>query len=302
MKMANVFIDTKENLDGKRISMFKTVIEKHRKNISHKLDIDMNKIYEAMELLLDCLKPKYANRFYFSEKEISTFIKANDDESIRKLSSYHYHFFGDDYVHLFGVEINHSNSGYEYTYHNIVDGIPIAFKTDGDKNIYKLKNMINDINSSIEAELRKILNKDSKYIDCINKALDDIKTQKAFQKTFNERLSKSDIVKKTAKKIKEFYKHTPLKIKAQNITMGYSEVVIGIIATIEPYVYDRCLSIEFKRDNIYLGQLILCDDGKHKFKPDFKNSKYFTNEVTSIKYMRTTFKKHLMMEGLSNEF
>lgn len=275
--------------------MFKQVIRKHRKNISHKLDIDMNKIYEAMELLLDCLKPKYANRFYFSEKEISTFIEVKDDENIRQLKSYEYHFFGDDYVHLFGVEIYYKDNGYKYTYHNIVEEIPIAFKTDGDKNLYKLKNMINDINSSIETELRKILNKDSKYIDCINKVLDDIKTQKAFQETFNERLFKSDIVKKTAKKIKEFYNYTPLKIKAQSVSVGYSEVEIRIIAKIEPYVYDRCLSLEFTRDDIYLGKLILCDDEKHKFKPAFKNSKYFTNEVTSIKYMRNTFKKHLMI-------
>lgn len=49
--------------------MYKNVLDISRNAICHKLDIDMDKVYEAMELLLKLLKPKYANRFYFSEKK-----------------------------------------------------------------------------------------------------------------------------------------------------------------------------------------------------------------------------------------
>lgn len=277
--------------------MLKTVIEKSREAMAYKLDIDMNKIYEAMELLLKLLKPKYANKFYFSKKEINTFIELNDDESIKKLKACHYHFFGNDMIYIFGVIVDFKNNKYEYTYYNMVDKIPIAFnQTKADNDICKLKNMINDINSSIEAELRKILNKDVKYIDSINKQMEDLRAVKAFKNTFNKRLSNSNIIKKTAKKIKEFYKYKPLEIVASSVKTMYSEVEVGIQAKIEPYVYDRCLHLEFVRDTIYLGTLILSCDGKHKFKPAFENSKYFTNDITSIKYMRTTFKKYLIAE------
>ncbi|RBQ31401.1 hypothetical protein CRU92_06395 [Arcobacter sp. FW59] len=81
--------------------MFKEVIKKHRETISHKLDIDMNKVYEAMELLKECLKPKYANKFYFSKKEITTFMTINNDLIIQNLRADHFHYFGNDMVILF---------------------------------------------------------------------------------------------------------------------------------------------------------------------------------------------------------
>jgi hypothetical protein len=277
--------------------MHKILLDTSRKSIAHKLDIDMNKIYEAMELLLELLKLKYANKFYFSERKINTFIKLNDDESIEELKAYHFHFFEDDMIYIFGVEIKFKDNKYEYTYYNMVDEIPIAFnQTKADNDIYKLKNMINDINSSIEAELRKILNKDDKYIDSINKQIEDLRAVKDFKNIFNERLSKSNIIKKTAKKIQEFYKYKPLEIIASSVKTMYSTVEIEIYAKIEPYVYDRCVHLEFTKDTIFLGVLILSYDSKHKFKPAFKNSKYFTNEITSIKYMRNTFKKYLIAE------
>lgn len=277
--------------------MHKILLDTSRKSITHKLDIDMNKIYEAMELLLELLKPKYANKFYFSERKINTFIKLNDDESIEELKAYHFHFFGDDMIYIFGLKIKFKDNKYEYTYYNMVDEIPIAFnQIKADNDIYKLKNMINDINSSIEAELRKMLNKDDKYIDSINKQIEDLRAVKDFKNTFNERLSKSNIVKKTAKKIQEFYKYKPLEIIASYVKTIYSTVEVEIYAKIEPYVYDRCVHLEFTKDTIYLGVLILSYDSKHKFKPAFKNSKYFTNEITSIKYMRNTFKKYLIAE------
>lgn len=277
--------------------MHKNLLDISRKSIAYKLDIDMNKIYEAMELLLELLKPKYANKFYFSERKINAFINLNDDESIKKTKAYHYHFFGNDMIYIFGVIVEYKNNKYAYSYHNMVDEIPIAFnQTKADNNICKLKNMINDINSSIETELRKILNKDDKYIDSINKQIEDLRAVKDFKNIFNERLSKSNIIKKTAKKIQEFYKHKPLEIIASSVKTMYSEVEVSIQAKIEPYVYDRCVHLEFTRDTIYLGVLILSYDGKHKFKPAFKNSKYFTNEITSIKYMRNTFKKYLIAE------
>ncbi len=276
---------------------YKTVIEKSREAIAYKLDIDMKKVYEAMQLLLDCLKPRYANSFYYSENKIKTFIEINNDLNIIRLRADHLHFFGNDDVYIFGVTVNYKDGEYEYTYNNMVNKIPIAFNmTKADNDIYKLRKMIDDINSSIEVELRKILNKDDKYIDCINKETIALQAENDFNKSFNEKLSKSNIVKKTAKKIKEFYKYTPLKIIAQNISVGYSDAKIGIVAQIEPYVYDRCVHLEFTRDTIYLGELILSYDGKHKFKPAFKNSKYFTSEITSLKYMRSTFKKHLIAE------
>lgn len=278
--------------------LYKTVIEKSREAIAYKLDIDMKKVYEAMQLLLDCLKPRYANSFYYHENKIKTFIEINNDLNITRLRADHLHFFGNDDVYIFGVTVNYIDGKYEYTYNNIVSKIPIAFKmTKADNDIYKLRKMIDDINSSIEVELRKILNKDDKYIDCINKETIALQAENDFNKSFNEKLSKSNIVKKTAKKIQEFYKYTPLKIIAQNISVGYSDAKIGIVAQIEPYVYDRCVHLEFTRDTIYLGELILSYDGKHKFKPVFQNSKYFTSEITSLKYMRSTFKKHLIEQG-----
>jgi hypothetical protein len=107
--------------------MHKILLDTSRKSIAHKLDIDMNKIYEAMELLLELLKLKYANKFYFSERKINTFIKLNDDESIEELKAYHFHFFEDDMIYIFGVEIKFKDNKYEYTYYNMVDEIPIAF-------------------------------------------------------------------------------------------------------------------------------------------------------------------------------
>ena len=278
--------------------MHRLLLDTSRKAIPYKLDIDMDKVYEAMKLLLKLLKPKYANRFYFSENKVSTYMDLNDDENIKLLKAYHYHFFGDDMIYIYGVIIEYKNNRYEYSYYNMVDKIPIAFKSQGDNDIYKLKNMINEINSSIEAELRKILNKDDKYIDSINKQIADLRAVKTFQNTFNKRLSNSNIIKRTAKKVQLFYKHKPLEIFAYTVRTMYSTVEVGIWAKIEPFVYDRCLDVEFKKDSIYLGNLSLDYNGKHKFKPAFENSKYFTNEITSIKYMRNTFKKYLIAEVL----
>lgn len=277
----------------------KIVIEKSRKAIAYKLDIDMKKVYEAMHLLLDCLKPRYANSFYFSEKEIKTFMEINNDLTIKRLRADHLHFFGNDDVYIFGVTVNYKDSGYEYIYNNIVNKIPIAFKTKADNDIYNLRKMIDDINCSIEAELRKILNKDDKYADCIKNETIALQAENDFINSFNERLSKSNIVKRTAKKIKDFYKYTPLEIMAESISVGYSTATVRIVAKIEPYVYDRCVNLEFTRNSVFLGELILSYDDKHKFKPAFENSKYFTSEITSIKYMRNTFKKHLIIEAIN---
>ena len=63
---------------------------------------------------------------------------------------------------------------------------------------------------------------------------------------------------------------------------------------VEPYVYERCLTLEFTRDTIYLGNLEISYEGKVKFEPYFKNQKYFTKEISSLSYMRNTFKEHLV--------
>ena len=116
-------------------------------------------------------------------------------------------------------------------------------------------------------------------MDSINREIADLRAVKTFKNTFNERLLNSDIIKKTARKIQDFYKHKPLQIFAYSVKTTYSTVEVGIWANIEPYVYDRCLHIEFKKDSIYLGVLSLSYDGKHKFKPAFENSKYFKKGI-----------------------
>jgi hypothetical protein len=62
---------------------------------------------------------------------------------------------------------------------------------------------------------------------------------------------------------------------------------------VEPYVYDSCLTLSFTRDTVYLGNLEISYAGKIKFEPYFKNQKYFTKEISSLKFMRNIFKKHL---------
>lgn len=278
--------------------MYKKVIEKNKEAISYKLDIDMKEVYEAMKLLKDCLKPKYANKFYFHRHDITTFININDDFSIKNLKADYNEWFDSSSTKIYGVGIRQKDNGYEYIYSNIVGDIPIVLKTKADNAIYELRKMIDNINDKIRAELDLILSKNDKYIHCINKEIVALSSKKNFQNVFNENLSKSDIVKKTTKKIEQFFKHKPLGFKIQGISDEYSNIKLGIVAIIEPYVYDRCLDIEFTRDSIFIGTLTLNDNDKHKFEPNFTNQKYFTSEITSIRYMRNTFKKHLINAGL----
>ncbi|RBQ31402.1 hypothetical protein CRU92_06400 [Arcobacter sp. FW59] len=189
------------------------------------------------------------------------------------------------WLFFFGVRVTYEKNWYEYKYFNIVDEIPMVFKTQADNNIYNLKKMINDINNDIAIELRKISNKDDRYIDCINKEIVALDALNKFKDTFNENLFNSDIVKRTSKKIKEFYNHTPLKIFASCVKVGFSTIEVEIVANSEISIHDR---------HFYLGVMILSNNEKHKFAPAFKNQKYFTNEVTSLNYMRNTFKKHLI--------
>lgn len=278
--------------------MFNKVIYKNRETIGNKINIDMKQVLSAMDLLYKCLKPRFANQFYFYDKEQTVFISIDDKLSISKLRSNYSHFFGSDYVAIYGVTVKRENDTYIFEQQNIVDEIPIAFKSEGDQDLYELREAINKINENIKNELQKILNKDNEYIEYVNKGIVSVSTEKHFLNTVNEKLNKSDIVKKVSKKINQYYHKDPIGIEAHKISVGFNKIELGIYSKVEPYIYDTRASLTFKRDYIWLGTLELNLNGKHRFTPSFKNSKYLTSEISSIRYMRNSFKKHIIEKGI----
>ena len=269
------------------------LIKINRKSIVHKLNVDNNQIKESMLLLRDLLKSKYAKSFYYYNSEFTCFIELDKNSNVIKVRADHYHFFGDNYVTIFGVTLKVNNGVVEVKKENMVKDIPIYFDSSADNKLMQLRNDLDNINDKIEIELRKILENNETYTEALNKEKVSLTTNMKFKEDFDQALGQSDIVKKCSQKLNDFYNHKPLVIISGEINVRFDKIETNIYMKVKPFVYDRCLTLEFTRDTIYLGNLKISYEGKIKFEPYFKNQKYFTKEISILKFMRNTFKNYL---------
>lgn len=271
------------------------IIKINRNSIVHKINVDNNQIKESMLLLRDLLKSKYAKYFYYRDSEFTCFIELDKNSNVIKVRADHSHFFERDYVTIFGVTLKVNNGGVvEVKKENMVKDIPIYFGSSVDNKLHQLRNELADINDKIEIELRKILDNDETYVEALNNERLSLTANLKFKEDFDQALEQSDIIKKYSQKLYNFYSHKPLAITSGEINVRFDKIETGIFMKVEPYIYDRCVTLEFTRDTIYLGNLEISYEGKIKFEPYFKNQKYFTKEISSLKFMRSTFKKHLV--------
>ena len=270
------------------------LIKVNRKSITHIINVDNNQIKESMLLLRDLLKSKYAKYFYYRDSEFTCFIELDKNSNVKRVRADYYHFFGNSYVTIFGVTLKVNNGVVEIKKENMVKDIPIYFGSNADNKLMQLRYGLDNINDKIEIELRKILNNDETYIEALNKERSSLITNLKFKEDFDQALEQSDIIKKCSQKLNEFYNHKPIAITSGEINVRFDKIETGIFMKVEPYVYDRCVTLEFTRDTIYLGNLEISYEGKIKFEPYFKNQKYFTKEISSLKFMRNTFKKYLV--------
>lgn len=270
------------------------LIKINRKSIAHNINVDNNQIKESMLLLRDLLKSKYAKYFYYRDSEFTCFIELDKNSNVKKVRADYCHFFSNEYVTIFGVTLKVNNGVIEVKKENMVKDIPIYFGSSVDNKLMQLRNDLDNINDKIEIELRKILNNDEVYAEALTKEKVSLSANMKFKEDFDQALEQSDIIKKCSQKLNDFYNHKPLIITSGEINVRFDKIETGIFMKVEPYVYDRCLTLEFTRDTIYLGNLEISYEGKVKFEPYFKNQKYFTKEISSLKFMRNTFKKHLV--------
>ena len=270
------------------------IIKINRNSITHKINVDNAQIKESMLLLRDLLKSKYAKSFYYRDSEFTCFIELDKNLNIKKIRADYNHFFGTNYVTIFGVTLKVNDGAIEVKKENMVKDIPIYFGSSADNKLMQLRNELDNINDKIEIELRKILNNDEAYAEALNKEKVSLSANMKFKEDFDQALEQSDIIKKCSQKLNDFYNHKPLAITSGEINVRFDKIETGIFMKVEPYVYDRCVTLEFTRDTIYLGNLEISYEGKIKFEPYFKNQKYFTKEISSLKFMRNTFKKHLV--------
>ena len=270
------------------------LIKINRKSIAHNVNVDNNQIKESMLLLRDLLKSKYAKYFYYRDSEFTCFIELDKNSNVKKVRADYCHFFSTNYVTIFGVTLKVKDGVAEVKKQNMVNDIPIYFGSSADNKLMQLRNELDNINDKIEIELIKILNNDEAYVEALNKEKVSLSTNMKFKEDFDQALEQSDIIKKCSQKLNDFYNHKPLVITSGEINVRFDKIETGIFMKVEPYVYDRCLTLEFTRDIIYLGNLEINYEGKVKFEPYFKNQKYFTKEIFSLKFMRNTFKKHLI--------
>lgn len=271
------------------------IIKTNRNSIAHKINVDNSQIKESMLLLRDLLKSKYAKPFYYRDSDFTCFIELDKNSNVIKVRADYSHFFERDYVTIFGVTLKVNNYGiFEVKKENIVKDIPIYFGSSADNKLLQLRNELDNINDKIEIELRKILDNDETYVEALSKERLSLTTNLKFKEDFDQALEQSDIVKKCSQKLNDFYYHKPLAIASGEINVRFDKIETNIYMKVEPYVYDRCVTLEFTRDTIYLGNLEITYEGKIKFEPYFKNQKYFTKEISSLRYMRNTFKKHLV--------
>lgn len=270
------------------------LIKINRNSIVHNINVNNNQIKESMLLLRDLLKSKYAKSFYYYNSEFTCFIELDKNSNVKKLRADYCHFFGKEYITIFGVTLKGNDGVIETKKENMVKDIPIYFGSSADSKLMQLRNELDNINDKIEIELRKILNNDEAYAGALNKEKLSLNTNMKFKQDFDQALEQSDIIKKCSQKLNDFYNHKPLSISSGEINVRFDKIETGIFMKVEPYVYDRCVTLEFTRDTIYLGNLEIDYEGKIKFEPYFKNQKYFTKEISSLKYMRNTFKKYLV--------
>ena len=270
------------------------LIKINRNSIVHTLNVDNNQIKESMLLLKDLLKSKYAKYFYYRDSEFTCFIEIDKNSNVKKIRADSCHFFGNEYVIIFGITLKINKGVNEVKKENIVKDIPIYFDSIVDNKLMQLRNELDNINDKIEIELIKILNNDEAYVEALNKEKVSLSTNMKFKQDFDQALEQRDIIKKCSQKLNDFYNHKPLAILSGEINVRFDKIETGIFMKVKPYVYDRCLTLEFTRDTIYLGNLEINYEGKIKFEPYFKNQKYFTKEISSLKFMRSTFKKYLI--------
>lgn len=270
------------------------VIKINRNSTTHKINVDNTQIKESMLLLKDLLKSKYAKSFYYYPSEFTCFIELDKNSKVIKIRADHSHFFGNNYVTIFGVTLKVNNGVVEVKKENMVKDIPIYFGSSVDNKMMQLRNELDNINDKIELELRKILDNAEDYVEALNNERLSLTVNLKFKEDFDQALEQSDIVKKCSQKLNDFYYHKPLAITSGEINVRFDKIETNIYMKVEPFVYDRCVTLEFIRDTIYLGNLEISYEGKIKFEPYFKNQKYFTKEISSLKFMRNTFKKHLV--------
>lgn len=270
------------------------VIKINRSCISHKINVDNNQIKESMLLLRDLLKSKYAKSFYYYDSDFTCFIELDKNSNVIKVRANHSHFFERDYVTIFGVTLKVNDGVVEVKKENMVKDIPIYFGSSADNKLMQLRNELDNINDKIEIELRKILDNDEFYVEALSKEKLSLSANLKFKEDFDQALEQSDIIKKCSQKLNDFYNQKPLTITSGEIKVRFDKIETGIFMKVEPYVYDSCLTLTFTRDTIYLGNIEISYEGKVKFEPYFKNQKYFTKEISSLRYMRNTFKKHLV--------
>jgi hypothetical protein len=87
------------------------IIKINRNSITHKINVDNTQIKESMLLLWDLLKSKYAKSFYYRDSDFNCFIELDKNSNVIKVRADHSHFFGNDYVTIFGVTLKVNNEG-----------------------------------------------------------------------------------------------------------------------------------------------------------------------------------------------
>ena len=222
------------------------IIKINRNSITHKLNVDNNQIKESMLLLRDLLKSKYAKSFYYYNSEFTCFIELDKNSNVKRVRADYCHFFGNDYVTIFGVILKANNGVIDIEKENMVKDIPIYFGSSADNKLMQLRNELDNINDKIEIELIKILNNDEVYAEALNKEKVSLNTNMKFKEDFDQVLEQSDIIKKCSQKLNDFYNHKPLAITSGEINVRFDKIETGIFMKVEPYVYDRCLTLELQ--------------------------------------------------------
>jgi len=260
-------------------------------------DKEIAKISRVLELYGKVLKKKYA---YWLDKEIPTvspyYYKG-------KLTSIYYNSHvwtvGINSLYLFGVQI--SSIGYSFQdtkKYNAVKDIPMNFvlqQNKTDEYLNELQSLVIEVNDFILKHTESFISGNEVSKQFRKKNIEHDIINRRIRNHYNAIL-KSDIgIKlndKYSNKIKDIFVQYPNSLYIKHCDYDYTHgYILPIYMKCDEFCdfSDNCTFKTKKK----LGSLNF-KDGKVTFEPNINNEKYFKNKISSLRFLKNTFKNGLV--------
>lgn len=260
-------------------------------------DKEISKINRVLELYGKVLKKKYA---YWLDKDIPTVSPSYYKGKLSMISfNSNVWTVGINTLDLFGVWITSIGYSFQETKtYNAVKDIPMNYilqQNKTDEYLNELQSLVVEVNGFILKHTESFINGNEVSKQFRKKNIEHDIINRRIKNHYNG-LLKSDLgnklVDKYSNKIKEIFGQYPNTLYIKHCDYDYSHgYILPIYMSCDEFC-DYSDSCNFKTSK-KIGSLNIKDE-KITFIPNINNEKYFKNRISSLKFLKNTFKGGLI--------